>query len=581
MKKKILGAEGTASDGQSIYAKKSPKIITVITVAVIVAVIAFNVLFSIIGDKAMLFFDISQVKYKDGAATLYTLSDTCNDLIGREAIPMIKLFNEDGQTSGGSAQKLKIIFCADKDIIESDPKTRYVSYTARAIEKNYSEYVEVSYVNITKNPSAVQKYKTTSAATINNADVIVEFGSEYLVQGINSFYLTDTDTSEEWAYNGEKRLAAMILSVTRAEAPICCITYNHGETLFEVSDTLKVRDEYSTFIKLIEGAGYIPQFIDLEKEDIPEDCRMIITFAPTSDFKAYGNLGENGTSEIEKLDKYLDEANAFFYICDADTPVLPNLDEYLEEWGVAVSRAEDLAGNMLNFRTEDPSNATATDGGRTFAGKYFEGGTGASLTQDITNRNYPPKVIFGNCAVIEPPSETYVKLYSNTDETSDEPVYQYYNYFKNGISRKLFSIFTSYDTASAYAGDEVEVATPSKLFQLMTVTHELRYVQEDNYTTIDRPSYVISLSSTDFLKNEVLDSTAYGNTDVILSVLRNTGNEIIPVNIPLKAFYEYDMADIKAYSQSNPTVWFWCLALIPTLAAFAAGVVITVRRKYK
>lgn len=574
MKKKIDGSEG-------IYAKKSPKIMTVITVAVIVAVMAFNILFSIIGDRAMLFFDISQVKYKTDATTLYTLSDTCNDLIGREAIPMIKQIREDGQTSGNSVQKLKIVFCSDKDMIEGDAKTRYVSYTARAIEKNYSEYVEVSYVNIEKNPSAVQKYKTTSAATISNSDVIVEFGSEYLVQGINSFFLTDTDTAEEWAYNGEKRLAAMILSVTRAEAPICCITYNHGETLFEEGETPKVKDEYSTFIRLIEGAGYITQFIDLEKEELPEDCRMIVTFAPTSDFKAYGNLGENGISEIEKLDKYLDKANAFFYICDADTPALPNLDEYLEEWGIAVGRTEDMAGNLLNFKAEDPINGTAADGGKTFAGKYFEGGLGASITQDITKRNYPPKVIFGNCAVIEPPSETYVKVYSKTDESSGEPAYQYFSYFKNGISRDLYSIFTSYDTASAYAGDEVEIATQSKLFQLMTITHELRYVQEDNYTTIDRPSYVISLASTDFLKNEVLDSTAYGNTDVILSTLRNTGNEIIPVNIPLKAFYEYEMADSRAYSQSYPTVWFWGLVLIPALVSLVTGVVITVRRKYK
>ena len=581
MKKKFDGAESAGQDESSIYAKKSPKIITIITVAVIVAVMAFNILFSIIGDKAMIFFDISQVKYKTGSTNLYTLSDTCNDLIAREAVPMIKRFNEDGKAKGESAQKLKIIFCADKDIIEGDTKTRYVSYTARAIEKNYPEQVEVSYVNIEKNPSAIQKYKTTSAANINNADVIVEFGSEYLVQGINSFYLTDTDTSEEWAYNGEKHLAAMILSVTRAEAPICCITYNHGEQLFEEGNTLKVKDEYSTFIKLIKGAGYIPQFIDLEKEDIPADCRMIITFAPTSDFRAFGNLGENGVSEIEKLDKYLDEANAFFYICDADTPVLPNLDEYLEEWGVAISRTEDMAGNTLNFRAEDPLNGTAADGGKTFAGKYFEGGTGASITEDIRNRNYPPKVIFGNCAVIEPPSETYVKIYTEASENSNEPGYQYYSYFKNGISRDLFSIFTSYSTASAYAGNEAEIATESKLFQLMTITHELRYVQEDNYTTIDRPSYVISLASTDFLRNEVLDSTAYGNTDVILSTLRNTGNEIIPVNIPLKAFYDCEMADSRAYAQNNPTVWFWCLSLIPTLAAFGAGVVITVRRKYK
>ena len=578
MKKQIKNApEVNDTDSEKIYAKKSAKVITIITCAVVAAVILFNVVFSIIGDTAMLYIDISRIQYDTGTTNLYTLSYYCKDVIETRAVSKIYGFNE----QNGEKQKVKIIFCADKDVVESNEMTRYVSYTARAIAKSFPEYFEVSYINIVKNPSAVQKYKTTSAATINNSDVIVEFGSEYLVQGIQSFYLTDTDTDEVWAYNGEKRLAAMILSVTAAETPICCITYNHGELLFEEGDEVKVKEEYSTFIKLIEGAGYEVQFIDFEREEIPEDCRMLITFAPTEDFKAFGHLGENGVSEIEKLDKYLDASNAFFYICDADTPVLPSLDEYLEEWGITVRRSTDLAGITHNFKVEDIVNATTVDNGSTFVGNYAVGGTGASLTQDMRDRNYPPNVIFGNSAIIEPPSETYAKLYSKVEEGSTEPSYQYFSYFRNGVSREMFSVFTSYVTASAYAGNEVEIATSSNLFQLMTVTHELRYVQEDNYTTIDQPTYVISLASTEFLTNDVLDSTAYGNTDVVLSVLRNTGNEIVPVNVPLKAFYEYNVQSNAAYVKSNPEVWFWCLVAIPPVAALVTGTVITVRRKYK
>ena len=486
-------------DREKIYSKKRGKVLTAITCVVIAVIILFNIAFSLIGDKLMLYIDISSTQYSSNDTNLYTLSEACRSLIEKSAISNVRGYNDKSVSEGGEAQKIKIIFCSDRDFIENDAKTRYVSYTARAIEKSFPEYVEVSYVNITKNPSAVQKYKTTSAATIYNSDVIVDFGGEYLVQGINSFYLTDTDTGEDWAYNGEKRLAAMILSVTAAEAPICCITYNHGELLFEGGEGVKVKDEYSTFIKLIEGVGYIVQFIDLEVEAIPEDCRMLITFAPTEDFKAFGNLGENGVSEIEKLDKYLDSSNAFFYICDADTPVLKNLDEYLEEWGIIVKRATDLAGNSYNYKVQDLVNATTVDNGYTFAGNYFEGGTGASLTQDMRDRNYPPKVVFGNSAIIEPPSETYVKLYSQVEEGSTEPSYQYFSYFRNGVSREMFSVFTSYSDASAYAGNEKEIATESNLFQLMTVTHELRYVQEDNYTTIDQPTYVISLASTEFL----------------------------------------------------------------------------------
>ena len=578
MKKQATNAPETSSvDSEKIYAKKSAKVLTLITCIVVAAVIVFNVVFSIIGDTAMLYFDISRIKYNTGTTNLYTLSDYCKDVIEDRAVSKIYGFNQ--QT--GKDQKVKIIFCADRDVVEKNELTRYVSYTARAIAKSFPEYFEVSYINIVKNPSAVQKYKTTSASTINNSDVIVEFGSEYLVQGIKSFYLTDTDTDEIWAYNGEKRLAAMILSVTAAETPICCITYNHGELLFENGDEVKVKEEYTTFIRLIEGAGYAVRFIDLEKDDIPEDCRMLITFAPTEDFKGYGNFGESGISEIEKLDKYLDASNAFFYICDADTPSLKLLDEYLEEWGIVVKRSKDLADQTHNFRVEDIKNATTVDNGKTFVGNYAIGGTGASLTQDMRDRNYPPNVIFGNSAIIEPPSETYVKLYSKAENGSSDPSYEYFSYFRNGVSREMFSVFTSFDTANAYAGGEVEIATPSNLFRLMTVTHELRYVQEDNYTTIDQPTYVISLASTEFLTNEVLDSTAYGNTDVVLSVLRNTGNEIVPVNVPLKAFYEYNVQSNAAYVQSNPAVWFWCLAIIPPMAALVACVVVTVRRKYK
>lgn len=565
--------------------KNSSRKITAITVIVVAAVIIFNLLFTAIGDAAMIYVDISQVKYDTGVTPLYTLSDTCKNLLEREAIPMIKQFNEERKSNGENTQKLKIVFCADKDIIENDSMTRYVSYTARAIAKEHPESIEVEYININKNPSAVQKYKTTSAATINSSDVIVEFGSEYLVQGIMSFYISEANETEPWAYNGEKKLSAMILSVTRAESPICCITYNHGEQLFKDNASPEVKDEYTAFIKLVEGAGYIPQFIDLERDAIPEDCRMIITFAPTEDFKAFGNLGENGVSEIEKLDKYLDEANAFFYVCNAEAPKLPNLDEYLAEWGVTVAREKDLAGNLHNYVITDSVNGTAQDGGNTFSASYATGGSGALLTADLRSRVYPPKVIFGNSARIEPTPNTYVKIFVPTDETKGTVEHEYYSYFRNGVSRDLFPIFTTYDTASSKAGEEVEIATASNRFKLMTVTHELRNVQEDNYTTVDRPSYVLALSSTDFVTNEVLESAAYGNTDVILSVLRNSGNEIIPVNIPLKSFYDYGVAEdakgVAAYESSNPTVWFWCLTLIPPVTAFAVGAVILIRRKYK
>ena len=115
------------------------------------------------------------------------------------------------------------------------------------------------------------------------------------------------------------------------------------------------QERNSAFIDVIEGAGYEVIFIDLEREEIPKDCRMIICFAPTRDFYAYGSLGELGVSEIEKLDRYLDAAHSFFYVCDRDTPKLPALEEYLYEW-VRDSRTR-LVCHVQSSRAKLPSES--------------------------------------------------------------------------------------------------------------------------------------------------------------------------------------------------------------------------------
>ncbi|MBE6684111.1 MAG: hypothetical protein E7592_00480 [Ruminococcaceae bacterium] len=562
-----------SADSEAIYIRKSPKKLTVITAVVLLAVVVFNILFSVIGDRQMFYIDLSQTLYKSGKTNMYTLSDDCKDMIADRVIPMIDQTNEERAARGEDPIKLNIVFCSDRDVLEDNELTRYVSYTARAIAKRFPDHVSVQYIDISTNPSSVQKYKVNSAATLYNSDVIVEFGSEYLVQGVNSFYYTESTADKPWAYNGEQRLTAMIMSVTRVESPICCITSNHGESLFDGNGNVK--EEYSTFISLIESAGYTVQILDLENEDIPENCRMIITFDPSEDYKAFGELDEGEVSEIEKLDKYLDQSKSFFFICNPDTPKLPSLEEYLEEWGVSVNRDE----NSENYVIEDQINCTNGGVGSVVVGNYATAGLGATLTEDMRKSAYPTKVIFGNSTAIAP-ADNYVRRYAAATETTDE--YVYYSYYKNGVVRTMLDIFTTYNTASALTNGEVyEIATDSNLFKLMTISQETKQLQETNLTSVTKSSYVLALASTEFLTNEVLDSKSYGNTDVLLSALRNTGNETVATNLSLKGLYVYEIKDEAAYKDCNTSAWLYCLVLIPPVLVFSAGVVITIRRKYR
>ena len=558
---------------------QNSKKVTVITALVVLAIIVFNVLFTVFADAGLWYIDMSSVRYTSGESTMYTLSDSCESLIKTEVIPMIGAVNDDRVGRGEEKIKLNIIFCADKDVIEGDDRMRYVSMTARSLEKEFSEYIDVQYVNIRQNPSSVQRFKTTSASSIYESDIIVEFGSEYLVQSVKAFYYQDDGKDYAWAYNGEQKLSAMMLSLTRAESPICAITTNHGESLFSADG--KVKEEYSTFIKLIGGAGYDIVYLDLEREEIPENCRMMITFDPQSDFKAFGALGEGGVSEIDKLDRYLEKSNAFFYICSRETPEHKNLEEYLSEWGISVARADNGTGIYENYAVRDTRNCTDTGRGDIVVGKYGEEGVSDGLTSDLQSQSYPPMVIFGNPTAIKP-SASYVKNYVPADSENGIEAYSFYSYFRNGVSRVITNVFATHDTASAFVGGDVyEIAADDNLFGLMTITKESRIKQETSYTSIDRSSYVLSLASTDFLKNDSLDSAAYGNTDVVLSALRRTGGEAVPANVNLKAFYIYDIdgAENNAEFIGEATTWLVCLTVIPAVVTAAVGGVVVIRRK--
>ncbi len=571
---------GKSAEPCGIFENKSPKRLKIITVSVVIAVMVFNIVLSLVADARLWYMDMTSERYMSGESALYTLSDTCKKIIGEQSIPMIENVNRDREAEGKEAIKLNIIFCSDKDMIEGDELMCYVNMTARQLENEYPDAIEVQYINIAKNPSAVQRFKTTSASNIHDSDVIVEFGSEYLIQRASAFFYIDDGATRPWAYNGEQRLSAMILSLTQAESPICALTYNHGETMFDGDG--KVKAEYTTFIKLIGGAGYDVVFIDLEREEIPENCRMIITFDPQTDFKAFGNLGENGVSEIDKLDRYLEGSNSFFYICDRDTPVSPSLEEYLEEWGISVARVE-KDGSTENFTLRDSINCTDAGKGDTVVGKYGEKGFSGGITADMKKQPYPPMVIFGDPTVMSP-SESYLKTYVQANPDEGIEAYNYYGYYRNGVSRAMFDVFSTYDTATAYIGGEIhEIATEYELFSLMTVTRESRTVQETNYTSVDDSSYVYSLASTGFLSNDALDSSVYGNSDIVLSLLRHSGVEVVPANVKLKAFYVYNIDypgnDVQYITERN--TWLICLTVIPLAIVTVCGLFAVIKRKVR
>ena len=551
-----------------------------LTAGVIAAVLLLNVLFSVLCTENRWFIDMTAGHYDNKGRTqyygLYTLSDQAKQLLGDT------IESANASRAEDDPVKVDIIFCADPDMLYGNRLMRYLYYTALAMEKQFSDTIKVSTVDVWDNPSAVDAYRTNSYSSIYQSNIIVAIGTEFRVYSYKAFYtFNSSDDAEPWAYSGEKNFIKGITAVTRAEAPICALTVNHGEPFA----TEAGRAEYSEFLKVIERSGYDIVYLDLEHEEIPANCRLIITFDPQTDFVS--NFLTGGVSEMKKLEKHLDQAYSYMVFADADTPRLANLEEFLEEWGIAFERHNKTA----TYEIID-ENSTISDGGRIIA-QYESEALGASLTSDMREKGASPKVIFGNALSITY-SKTYETTHSLADEEKGTGAYTYGYSFKNNQSRDIYDVFRASETAYAYAkengvrltdenGAELVVDSANKLrpFRLMTITRHMRTIGEgQGYTSVYDNSYVCAVGSTEFASNKFLESNEWGNTDALLGTLRTIGREIVPIGLDPVPFYDAAVAD-EYHNENTATVLTVVLALLPATILFGVGLYVLVRRKVR
>ena len=560
-----------------------------LTALIIAVIVIVNVIFSALAQKFMWYGDLTP-------ELLYTISDDALNIIEKgdeefgtqspiERVDAIRAENkayneENGLTPDSEGYKdenvmINIVFCDDPDVIQSNVTQKYVYHNALELEEKFPDHIQVINYNIIRNPSSVARFKTNSRSTIYTTSVIVEFGTEYRVHAIKSFYTFDSDTSDEepWAYNGEKALTSSILAVTRAESPIACFTANHGEAVKDLA-----------LWQTLYDAGYEVQLLDLTADEIPEKCRLMVVFDPQDDFKV--PQGKTEVNEITKLDEFLDKGNSMMVFMDPDGQKLPEFEEYLEEWGIRFDRTDIGNGQYASHLVTDPSQSLSSDG-YTFLAEYTTEARndGAALTKDMRSRPTAQSIVFSNAMSISYATDSlfdpaYYTPEENSTIENDVP-FEYASFSDNGVYRSIYDVFVTSDKAKAYAGDAaspVEVATESNPLKLMTLSVEHRTIREHNYSNIDAASYVLACGSTEFASEDLLQSNSYGNTDFLLTALRSMGREPVPVGLMFKPFADDTIDTITTADATQFTV---ILALAPLLICTVTGAVIIIRRKHR
>ena len=547
------------------HSAKRGAIAFAITAAVLAAVILLNIGASALFGGGLLFWDLTN-------ESMYRLN--------RETVDLMKQTVDEAKAvaRGEAAQKVTILFCADADILTENEQLRYVYYTARALAKKFPAFIDLKTADVWSNPSSVDAYRVNSYSTIYQTDVIVSCGTEFRVLHASSFYTYSDDSDDPWAYSGEKTFVKAIRAITRVETPVCCVTTNHGEPLAEGTD-------YAALLAAVKGAGFSIQTLDLATGQIPEECRMILVFDPQTDFSAGNPLSGDG-GELGKLDVYMKNANSLFLFANPQTPVLPNLETFLEEWGVRFARYQNPENGLEtlgSYRVVSPNDAV--DGaGRAVLAQYETAGSGAAITKKMRAQGVAPKVVFPNAMPLEF-SATYHLEISTATETTGR--YEFGKYAKNDEWRAVYKIFSSAGAdrmAYAEAVDQTGAVLPDVTdargnYTLATITYRYDSQKEGNLgLSVNRDSMLCVFGSTDFAKDELLRSSAYGNTDLLLEIMGGMSQDNYAVGFAPEWLHRTNM-DSNYYTDGGNRTAGIILAIIPATIALGLGIFVLIRRR--
>ena len=169
--------------------------------------------------------------------------------------------------------------------------------------------MKIKYVDLTSNPSFTSDYPNVDwqSSSANNI-VLVESGKQYKV-------LTFTGTKIEQA------VVTAILNVTTDDKVVVDMIKGNNE------------QDYSSLKTLLENNAYQVNEVSLATGDFDSNAKIAIMYAPSVD------LDEK---IVEKLSTWLSNdgkyGRSLIYVPTADMGEMPNLDDFLKEWGMSIDR---------------------------------------------------------------------------------------------------------------------------------------------------------------------------------------------------------------------------------------------------
>ncbi len=547
-----------------------------LTVLAVVLLLGLNILFPYLQEKNADYIDLTP----EG---LYTLSDkmvsTCEGLQG----------------------EITITFCAKPDMLLSAYETRYVYIMAMQLSNRFDN-IHVETYDIQQNPTAVNRFKTTSASVIPANAVIISCGNRYRILTAPSFWAlgeTSESNTDYYSFNGEYKMATALLAITAVVQPVVCFAYGHGENIYvDPEDTqhqelLSLSDaDRSAFYYLMVDAGLRVEYVDLDKEEIPQECVLLVLDGTTVDYSVGDPNSLSERTPIRRIHEFLASERALMVFKDP-TAILPNLEDLCEDWGVGFGYGENAEGEKNPQYIRDDAAHSLTD--TTGRGQKIIA-TLISEEDSAANAIYEDIVKMGIAArtVVEDSGWVYKSWINDyvAGSTTQNVIGYYYDFFITSGGAAAYTVDGMYD----------EVKGPHS-YTLAALTMRMR---TDSYSGETFFACMFAAATTALTSNTYLDNRAYCNYDILYATVRNISrvdvyaslelggvslNSPIPGGKPLfdtdilaEGSVKYDeKGQIVSYytllTEKARVRWTLVLSILPAVVFAVAGTTVIIKRK--
>lgn len=470
---------------------------TVMTIVMVAVVVLLNVIVSLVQDRLPTV-DLT-------SDNIYQLTD--------DSIDYLKEMD----------QEVSITVCATEEDLAASTYGKQITEIINDYAK-YNSKIKVEYIDLLKNPEISTEYSDYGVTTYS---IIVESDKRIKVASVNDCIESSTDQSTyQTTYQSvaEQVMTSAIMYVTEDSVMKAAVLTGHTE------------DGCDGMTDILQTNNYEVSELNITTEELSDEYDIACIYAPTTDYTA---------EELAKLDAFLDNDGEFnktlIYIAAYDQPELPNLNSFLNEWGISVD-----SGLLVETNTSNVYDGQ----GFLFSANYNEDSENlAEYVENLRNAGLP-----------------YLTYYCRPLSLT----------FEESGNRTAELLLTSPSTTVVYPTEDNEDFDINTAEQASHGVVALGYrVKYDG--TVKHQSNVLVYGSVGDFASTLIESSNYNNNELSVNMVNTLSGREESVSIVGVSF---DAEKLTMTAQSYYAIFVVFVILVP-IVTLLIGIVVWMRRRHK